>query len=169
MPTNVPTNKVSLQGLAHIGEFIGGIAIIISLIYLAMQVSDSNRLLRSQAHFNAMTLSQSPIAMMIQNPELSDIIGRCQKAQSNLSEVALFRCHHYMMMELNGWEYLYYQNIDQSIPPELWLGADAYYRQEIQIKPGYRVFWKNYSTAYAEPFKTYANNLFTITDVSLPK
>jgi hypothetical protein len=35
-------NKISLQGLAHIGEFIGGIAIIISLVYLAMQVSDSN-------------------------------------------------------------------------------------------------------------------------------
>ncbi|MBT3513562.1 MAG: hypothetical protein HN470_06140 [Nitrosomonadales bacterium] len=48
-------NKISLQGLAHIGEFIGGIAIIISLVYFAMQVSDSNRLLRSQAHYNAGT------------------------------------------------------------------------------------------------------------------
>ena len=34
-------NRISLQGLAHIGEFIGGIAIIVSLVYLAMQVSDS--------------------------------------------------------------------------------------------------------------------------------
>ena len=70
-------NKISLQGLAHIGEFIGGIAIIISLVYLAMQVSDSNRLLRSQAHYNALMLAQGPGTMMVQNPELSILVDRC--------------------------------------------------------------------------------------------
>ena len=55
---------MTLQGLAHIGEFIGGIAIIISLAYLAIQVSDSNRLLRSQAHYNALVLAQAPCSAL---------------------------------------------------------------------------------------------------------
>lgn len=109
-------NKISLQGLAHIGEFIGGIAIIISLVYLAMQVSDSNRLLRSQAHYNALTLAQGPGAMMIQNPELSTLIVRCQAGDDDLSPAVLARCNHYALMEINGWEYLYYQHLDNSIP-----------------------------------------------------
>ena len=112
-------NKISLQGLAHIGEFIGGIAIIISLVYLAMQVSDSNRLLRSQAHYNALTLAQGPGAMMIQNPELSTLIVRCQAGDDDLSPAVLARCNHYALMEINGWEYLYYQHLDNSIPPQL--------------------------------------------------
>ena len=153
-------NKISLQGLAHIGEFIGGIAIIISLVYLAMQVSDSNRLLRSQAHYNALMLAQGPGTMMIQNPELSILVGRCQAGDDDLSSAVLGRCNQYALMEINGWEYLYYQHLDSSIPPQLWLGSDAYYRNEIQTKAGYAKFWKDYHIAYAEPFHSYVAAIF---------
>ena len=153
-------NKISLQGLAHIGEFIGGIAIIISLVYLAMQVSDSNRLLRSQAHYNALMLAQGPGAMMVQNPELSILVGRCQAGDDDLSSAVLARCNQYALMEINGWEYLYYQHLDNSIPPQLWLGSDAYYRNEIQSKAGYAKFWKDYHLAYAEPFHSYVAAIF---------
>jgi len=154
-------NKMTLQGLAHIGEFIGGIAIIISLAYLAIQVSDSNRLLRSQAHYNAMMLSQAPGTMMVQSPELSDLVEQCQMGKEPLSSSVLARCNQYTLMELNGWEYLYYQHLDSSIPPQLWLGADAYYRNEIQTKAGYTRFWKDYHIAYAEPFHSYVVAIFT--------
>ena len=153
-------NRISLQGLAHIGEFIGGIAIIVSLVYLAMQVSDSNRLLRSQAHYNALMLAQGPGAMMVQNPELSILVDRCQAGDDDLSPAVLARCNHYALMEINGWEYLYYQHLDNSIPPQLWLGSDAYYRNEIQTKAGYAKFWKDYHIAYAEPFHSYVAAIF---------
>ena len=153
-------NKISLQGLAHIGEFIGGIAIIISLAYLAMQVSDSNRLLRSQAHYNALTLAQAPVTMMVQNPELSNLIEQCQAGREQLSTAVLARCNNYTLMELNGWEYLYYQHLDNSIPPQLWLGSDAYYRNEVQNKARYAKFWKDYHIAYAEPFHSYVAAIF---------
>ena len=162
-------NKISLQGLAHIGEFIGGIAIIISLVYLAMQVSDSNRLLRSQAHYNALTLAQGPGAMMIQNPELSTLIVRCQAGDDDLSPAVLARCNHYALMEINGWEYLYYQHLDNSIPSQLWLGSDAYYRNEIQTKAGYAKFWKDYHIAYAEPFHSYVVTVFAEGSTALPQ
>ena len=162
-------NKISLQGLAHIGEFIGGIAIIISLVYLAMQVSDSNRLLRSQAHYNALMLAQGPGAMMVQNPELSFLVGRCQAGYDDLSSVVLARCNQYALMEINGWEYLYYQHLDGSIPPQLWLGSDAYYRNEIQTKAGYAKFWKDYHIAYAEPFHSYVATIFAEKGDSSPQ
>ena len=153
-------NRISLQGLAHIGEFIGGIAIIVSLVYLAMQVSDSNRLLRSQAHYNALMLAQGPGVMMVQNPELSILIGRCQAGHDDLSSAVLARCNQHALMEINGWEYLYYQHLDNSIPSQLWLGSDAYYRNEIQTKAGYAKFWNYYHIAYAEPFHSYVAAIF---------
>ena len=159
-------NKISLQGLAHIGEFIGGIAIIISLAYLAIQVSDSNRLLRSQAHYNALMLAQGPGTMIIQNGELNTLVGQCQAGDDDLSSAVLARCNQYTLMELNAWEYLYYQHLDNSIPPELWLGSDAYYRNEIQTKPGYAIFWRDYHIAYAEPFHSYLNNTFSQTNAT---
>ena len=162
-------NKMTLQGLAHIGEFIGGIAIIVSLGYLAVQVSDSNRLLRSQAHYNALMLAQSPGTMVVQNSELSNLIEQCQTGMKQLPTAVLARCNHYTLMEINGWEYLYYQHLDKSIPPQLWLGADAYYRNEIQNKVGYAKFWKDYHIAYAEPFHSYADAFFTAQSDTSPQ
>tara|TARA_B100000768_G_C11253099_1_gene365052 strand:+ start:712 stop:1209 length:498 start_codon:yes stop_codon:yes gene_type:complete len=153
-------NKFTLQGLAHISEFFGAIAIIISLVYLIIQVSDHNRSLRSQSHYNALVLEQGPVTMMVQNPELSILVGQCKAGQDDLSSAILARCNHYTWMELNAWEYLYYQHLDNSIPPELWLGSDAYYRNEVQTKAGYAKFWKDYHIAYAEPFHSYVVELF---------
>jgi hypothetical protein len=36
-----------------------------------------------------------------------------------------------MFMQFNAWEYLYYQNRDESIPKELWVGADESFKQFI--------------------------------------
>jgi hypothetical protein len=40
-----------------------------------------------------------------------------------------------MFMQFNAWEYLYYQNRDESIPKELWVGADESFKQFIETKP----------------------------------
>ena len=112
-------------------------------------------------------LAQGPGTMMVQNPELSILVGRCQSGDDDLSSAVLARCNQYALMEINGWEYLYYQHLDNSIPPQLWLGSDAYYRNEIQTKAGYAKFWKDYHIAYAEPFHSYVAAIFAeASDVS---
>ena len=105
-------------------------------------------------------LAQGPGTMMVQNPELSILVGRCQSGDDDLSSAVLARCNQYALMEINGWGYLYYQHLDNSIPPQLWLGSDAYYRNEIQTKAGYAKFWKDYHIAYAEPFRSYVAAIF---------
>ena len=97
---------------------------------------------------------------MVQNPELSILIGRCQAGHDDLSSAVLARCNQHALMEINGWEYLYYQHLDNSIPSQLWLGSDAYYRNEIQTKAGYAKFWNYYHIAYAEPFHSYVAAIF---------
>ena len=52
--------KLGLSEGAKIAEILGGVAVVMSVIYLAVQISDNNRLLRSQAHFNALELTQAP-------------------------------------------------------------------------------------------------------------
>ena len=39
------------------------------------------------------------------------------------------------VMQVNQWEYLYYQHLDGSIPTEYWVGAEAYYRGLVAAKP----------------------------------
>ncbi len=35
---------------------------------------------------------------------------------------------------MNAWEYFYYQYRDGSIPKELWVGADTYFRAHVEAE-----------------------------------
>jgi hypothetical protein len=80
-------------------------------------VADSNRFFRSQAHYNGLTLVQAPAAMIIENPQLSSLISRCDIDDSDLEQAGLVICDNFYLMQFNALEYLYCQNIDGSIPP----------------------------------------------------
>jgi hypothetical protein len=47
-------DRSRLETAALISEVLGGVAVLISVIYLALQIADNNRLLRSQSHYNAL-------------------------------------------------------------------------------------------------------------------
>jgi len=77
-----------------------------------------------------------------------------------LSDDDWLRCVVYMFMQVNQWEYLYYQHRDGSIPTEYWVGAEAYYRSLVARKPGYARFWSESQIGFDEPFRSYVAQEF---------
>jgi hypothetical protein len=53
-----------------------------------------------------------------------------------------------------------HQNIDGSIPRQLWVGADAYFKELIKTKRGLKRFWSEYQHAFDDPFRSYVTNEF---------
>ncbi|MCZ6759873.1 MAG: hypothetical protein O7D29_05785 [Gemmatimonadetes bacterium] len=76
--------KLGLSEYAKIAEILGGVVVVMSVIYLAVQISDNNRLLRSQAHFNALELTQDPLKMMVENDGLASMIYQCNQAPNDV-------------------------------------------------------------------------------------
>lgn len=153
---------VALQRWALVAEIAGGVAVVLSVVYLAIQISDNNRLLRSQAHYNALELAQRPLEMMVENETLAGIVERCDRDPRRVASSDWERCLNYYFIQYNSWEYMYYQHADESIPQELWLGADAFFRDQLGLKPGYRRFWEERAVAFAEPFRSYVDERFAM-------
>lgn len=149
--------KSKLEVCARVAEIAGAIAVVVSVVYLAVQIRDNTRLLRSQAHFNALSLGQRPIEFLIDNEALAGIVVQCDGDAEHMSPVARDQCFNYYFLQLNAWEYMYYQNLDGSIPGEYWVGADKYYKLLMATKPGYRRAWRAFEATYDEPFRSYAN------------
>src|SRR5262245_55152623 len=147
--------RSTLEYWALVAEIVGGLAVVISVIYLAMQISENTRVLRSQAHYNALSLAQRPFEMAIENESLSKILNVCFTTPEKLSDEEWIRGSDYLFMEMNAREYLYYQNRDGSIPKQLWVGADASFKQMLATKAGYSRFWTEWDTAFDEPFRSY--------------
>lgn len=158
--------RTRLETCARVAEVAAAIAVVVSVIYLAMQINSTNKLLRSQAHYNALTLGQRPLELMVENESLAGTVNRCDAQPSEVTAADWSRCLNYYLMQFNAWEYFYYQHGDDAIPKELWVGADAYFKLLIADKPGYTRFWKEFGTAFDEPFRSYVAREFSMHVIS---
>jgi hypothetical protein len=68
--------RTTLEYWALIAEIAGAIAIVVSVIYLGVQIRANTKVLRSQAHYNALSLAQRPFEMAIADQNLADLIER---------------------------------------------------------------------------------------------
>jgi hypothetical protein len=149
-----------LETWGMIAQIAAAVAVVVSVIYLGRQIHDNTKLLRTEAHFNALALAQRPLEMMVENESLAGIVAACDVAPREVEATAWGRCSNYYFMQFNAWEYMYYQNRDKSIPVQLWNGADAYFKAVIGTRPGYTRFWSETATAFDEPFRSYADQHF---------
>ena len=63
---------MNLQDLASVAEIVGGVAVVVSLIYVGLQVNDSTSAIRSTAASDATTAMQSWYLEMGRNRQASD-------------------------------------------------------------------------------------------------
>ena len=68
---------MDLTQLADLGEFIGGIAVLVTLIYLAMQMRHGNEIARADAVYKAVT-TWSVYRQMITDAELSAVVAKAR-------------------------------------------------------------------------------------------
>jgi hypothetical protein len=148
---------IALQFFALAGTFY---AIYRQLRAQQNQSRDNVKLLRSQAHYNALLLFRRPWEIVIENEDLASLVADGLATPEALSRVEWFRCSSHILLSVDAWEYFYYQHRDDSIPKELWVGADAYYRSLIETKPGLHRFWAEYQGWYDEPFRTHVADEF---------
>ena len=125
-----------------------------------LQLLENTKLLRSQAHYNLLMLLSRPWEIVLENEGLARIVAVGLETPDELSGADWLRCSNHMFLQLNAWEYLYYQNRDDSIPKEVWVGSDSYYRYQVQTKPGLSRFWSEYQTVFDEPFRSYVTQEF---------
>jgi len=137
-----------------------GVAIYRQLRVQQRQIHDNTKLLRSQAHYNALLLGQRPLEIFLENEALATAMNVADATPEALSADDWSRVSTYMFMQFNAWEYFYYQLSDGSIGKELWVGADDYFKNLIATRPGYARFWTESRTWYDEPFRSYVAEEF---------
>jgi hypothetical protein len=125
-----------------------------------VEIREHTKLLRSQAHYNALLLSQRAREVLIENEGFASLMNVAYATPEALSDDDWLRCSAYMFMQFNQWEYMYYQHRDGSIPTEYWVGAEAYYWSLVATKPGYARFWSESQTGFDEPFRGYVEDEF---------
>ncbi len=149
---------LDINTLAAWGEFIGGIAVVVSLIYLAGQIRQNSRLLRTSTAATSSSVVNDGSSLIVQDPEVARIYGAGLTDHSSLSEVDRHRFDALLGMWVGGWNQDFQFSVDGVIAPSVWEHRTRTMRWYLH-QPGMKRHWSDWREIYARDFSDFLDGL----------
>ena len=149
---------MDITTLAAWGEFLGGIAVVVSLVYLAGQIRQNSRLLRASTASATAEGNRATPALIAQDPEVARIFWAGLRDRVSLSELDRQRFDALLAMNLNSWNQQYDFVKDGLIGPSAWTNIERMGRWFLQ-QPGGRQWWAEWRFGYDAEFSKFVDGL----------
>jgi hypothetical protein len=149
---------MDITTLAAWGEFLGGIAVVVSLIYLASQIRQNSRLMQISS---TVTLGESDIAicqMLVNDSEISRIFRQGTEDRESLPEAERDRFDAWVDMIMRIFQRSYFIAQDGALKPAIWQGEKRGNAWIIQ-QPGSRQWWDENRNFYSDEFGSFLDGL----------
>lgn len=144
---------MTLTELGAIGELIGGIAVIISLVYVGLQIRQSTHASRA-ATSQAFAKQYSDLNQMIADPDLGEIFTRGLDGIGGLS-LGERACFMSVLSSITrSLESFYFQLAKGDLDPRLFEGWFVQYL-DLHANTGVREFWDMRKHQYSSEFIEY--------------
>ena len=158
--------KLRLENIATIAEILAAVGVMISVIYLAVQIDSGNKELRAQTYSATLDRLHRPTEMIVESQELSDLVAMGIKSPDKLPEKQWARFFRWQSIRFDAYEFAYYAHLNDAITPELWIGLDNSITTNIQRGPGVRRAWREMRHGFADPFQSYVDSKISAVDNS---
>lgn len=142
-----------LDALGNLGAFIGGIAVVITLIYLAIQVRQNTRAIRVASMQSSMLAAQNIGILPVQDRDLARVIRVGLTMPHELDEDEFQQFRYFLMSMLRVHEDMFVQNRAGVVDDETWMARSSSLKTILSM-PGGRSIWEA-SSAYRDDFKAW--------------
>lgn len=144
---------LTLQALGSLGEFVGGVVVMLSIIYLARQVHQNTDSLRTENYTRALDRLAAIQSRFGGDPMLINIFGRgvLSTAQLTPEERIRFTWAFYEMF--GAFEFMFHQVQRRALPEEVWARWSAALAWWLSF-PGVRSWWESKPTPFTESFSS---------------
>jgi len=140
------------EAISATAEIIGAVGVIVSLIYLALQVRSNTRAMMAQSARDAVAAMRDFNKSMVEDAELARIFRLGTEGLSNLTEEERGRFGHILFNFFKTAEELHYQYIQETLDPEIWEGWKGIIAL-LSTSPGFREYWAMRSTFFTPAFR----------------
>jgi len=128
------------DAIGAIGEIVGAVAVVGSLIYLATQISVSNRVARNSANEELFNQWASNAELLAGDSERAQIFIKGLTRYDSLNQEEKFRFNLQMHQTINAWE----RNLIQSKAEEIdrhWIKKQDWVRRRVVNSPGFSQYY----------------------------
>ena len=158
---------MSFQDLGNLGELVAAIATVATLGYLALQLKQNTKALRSQT-FQQSSMDMSLTANAISSDgDLAAIVVKASDSLDDLSPEDRLRFHFWMVVALRRFEAIYVQSIYGSIDR---VRIEGFERSILTLisSGGPAEWWKTAKTAFSSDFVEYADKQLSTNTFNKP-
>jgi hypothetical protein len=158
-----------LEDLGNIGDFLGGIGVVVTLIYLALQIrQNSSQIVQNtkavQANaYQAITLNHTSYnEWFVVHRDVADLIVKVTSDPDSLDEVDRLRLSGLSSAMFRNFENLHEQFRAGLVTQEQWLGWSRLLTGMFTRNPAHRWFWlQGGSGCHTPEYQDYINQLFS--------
>jgi hypothetical protein len=141
---------MTLETLGNVGEFLGAVAVLISLIYLARQIRQNTRMVRSAAH-QAWSSSTAELNMVLaNNREFARVYRTGSQNPTQLEPEELLQFNTYLIQVFNSYQSRFFQFRHGAVDEVDWQ-TNLNTIRRILSAPGVRSCWDRYGEDFLDP------------------
>jgi len=145
---------MKLKNYALMAEIVGGVGIVLSLVFVGFQIKGNSDLLSAQAVFDLRESNSLMSRDLVTNPELSEIVYRGDIDYESLAGVERWRYDFWVVEVLThrmtAWKYGQEGLLDPE-EIETWQKSTCLYLTD----PGVRKVWEQEETWFRADFRAY--------------
>jgi len=142
---------MDLQTLANVGEFLGGLGVIVSLIYLAVQIRGNTSSQQSETYARSLERMASMQAFMSKDHAFTKMFSEGLIDQSQLTITQKIQFSWALTEMFGNIEFMFFQSEQRNIPAELWDRWVETLKWWLTF-PGVVAWWKGKPTPFTPAF-----------------
>lgn len=149
-----------LDAIAQVAAIVGALAVVASLVYVGIQVTDNTRAMRLTAANEAAALGHAFYLQLGSNPEAAKVLITGLAKPESLSHEDTVRfiwlIHANMIALQNSW----YLTLEGALDPEL---RETLTNTILGIReqPGFSIYWSQRKALFKTEFRAYVEELLT--------
>jgi hypothetical protein len=151
-------HAVNWEAISAIGQLVGALAVVISLIYLANEVRSNARATRLAARRATLDAFNLLSQQLIVHADLAELYNRGLNDYESLEGTDHLRFGARMHQMFRNVEDVYYQHLERHLDPRVWRGFEEVVR-ELNGYPGVQAWWRSHSHWFGEEFAKLINQL----------
>ena len=145
------------EAIGAIGEIVGAIAVVVSLVYLALQIRTQNKQAKLTA-IHEMSREHRIASEMMATGSLSNIFVRANKDYHSITEAEAVQLVVFVTGLFRAWESAFLENREGNLDTNVWAALSRDYIQPMG-SAAFRHIWKLRKQNYDPDFQKYVDSL----------
>lgn len=145
---------MELHDLSDLGEFISSVAVIVSLIYVAVQVRQNTSSIHTETFARALERVSTMQSVLFENGELARLQAQGVLDPSKLTREERLQLTWWLSEAFGAFEFMFHQAKSGALPDEVWSRWSATIAWWASF-PGVQAWWYARPTPFSRSFTSF--------------